>query len=87
MQVAPLRYGFMIENNNETSIIEYELRKSIYILKQVSRHWNIHFNETIKKFGFIKNTDEPCVYKKTYGCTIVFLVLYVDDISLEMMIQ
>ena len=26
--------------------------------------------------------DEPCVYKKTSGSVIVFLVLYVDDILL-----
>ena len=26
--------------------------------------------------------DEPCVYKKTSGSTIVFLILYVDDILL-----
>ena len=24
--------------------------------------------------------DEPCIYKKTSGSTIVFLVLYIDDI-------
>ncbi|KAG8478249.1 hypothetical protein CXB51_028152 [Gossypium anomalum] len=34
----------------------------------------------IKEFGFIKNEDEPCVYKKVSGNTITFLVLYVDDI-------
>ena len=26
--------------------------------------------------------DEPCVYKKTNGSAIIFLVLYVDDILL-----
>ena len=49
-------------------------------MKQASRSWNIHFDETIKEFGFIKNVDKPCVYKKISGSTIVFLVLYVDDI-------
>ena len=33
-------------------------------------------------FGFMKNEDEPCVYKKVSGSAIVFLVLYVDDILL-----
>ena len=33
-------------------------------------------------FGFLKNEDEPCVYKKFSGSSIVFLVLYVDDILL-----
>jgi hypothetical protein len=33
-------------------------------------------------FGFIKNPDEACVYKKVSGSTVAFLVLYVDDIFL-----
>ena len=37
---------------------------------------------TVKEFGFIKNMDEPCVYKKASGSALVFLVLYVDDILL-----
>jgi hypothetical protein len=36
----------------------------------------------IKGFGFIKNVEEPCVYKKVSGSTVIFLVLYVDDILL-----
>ena len=58
------------------------LQRSIYGLKQDSRSWNLRFNDAIKKFGFIKNEDEPCVYKKVSGSTIIFLVLYVDNILL-----
>ena len=29
-------------------------QKSIYGLKQASRSWNIHFDEVVKGFGFIK---------------------------------
>ncbi|KAG8485771.1 hypothetical protein CXB51_019116 [Gossypium anomalum] len=57
-----------------------KLQRSIYGLKQASRSWNLRFNDAIKEFGFIKNEDEPCVYKKVSGNTITFLVLYVDDI-------
>ena len=56
--------------------------KSIYGLKQASRSWNIHFDEVVKGFGFIKNEEEPCVYKRASGSAVVFLVLYVDDILL-----
>ena len=59
-----------------------KLQRSIYGLKQVSRSWNLYFDEAVKEFGFIKNEDEPCVYKKVSGSAIVFLVLYVDDILL-----
>ena len=57
-----------------------KLKRSIYGLKQASRSWNIRFDETVKTFDFIKNEDEPCVYKKVSGDAITFLVLYVDDI-------
>ena len=43
---------------------------------------NLHFDEAVKEFGFMKNENEPCVYKKVSGSEIVFLVLYVDDILL-----
>ena len=59
-----------------------KLQRSIYGLKQASASWNIRFDETIKEFGFSQNLDEPCVYKKTSGSAVVFLVLYVDDILL-----
>ena len=49
-------------------------------MKQASQSWNLRFDKAIKEFGFIKNKDEPCVYKKVSGSAVVFLVLYVDDI-------
>ena len=71
--------GFADPNNAKKVC---KLRKSIYGLKQASRSWNIRFDEVVKEFGFIKNEEEPCVYKKTSGSALVFLVLYVDDILL-----
>ena len=59
-----------------------KLQRSIYGLKQASRSWNLRFDEAVKQFDFIKNEDEPCVYKKVSDCIIVFLILYVDDILL-----
>ena len=59
-----------------------KLQKSIYGLKQASGSWNHRFDDAIKEFGFIKNEDEPCVYKRISGSTVIFLILYVDDILL-----
>jgi hypothetical protein len=36
----------------------------------------------VKGFDVIKNVEEPCIYKKVSGSTVIFLVLYVDDILL-----
>ena len=70
--------GFVSKDPNKVC----KLQKSIYGLKQAPRSWNIRFDEIIKMFGFIKNEDEPCVYKKISGSIVVFLILYVDDILL-----
>ena len=51
-------------------------------MKQESQRWNLRFDEPIKEFDFIRNEEEPCVYKKTSGSAVAFLVLYVDDILL-----
>ncbi|PKI63085.1 hypothetical protein CRG98_016536 [Punica granatum] len=59
-----------------------EVQLSIYGLKQASKSWNLRFDDVIKEFSFIKNKDEPCVYKKVSGSAVIFLVLYVDDILL-----
>ncbi|KAD2805308.1 hypothetical protein E3N88_38685 [Mikania micrantha] len=64
------------KNSNEVC----KLNRSIYGLKQASRSSNIRFDQKIKEFGFIKNEDEPCVYKKASGSCVTFPILYVDDI-------
>ena len=44
--------------------------------------WNLCFDEVIKAFGFIQSYGEACIYKKVSGCSVAFLILYVDDILL-----
>jgi hypothetical protein len=39
-----------------------KLQRSIYGLKQASQSWNMHFDEVVKGFGFVKNVEETCVY-------------------------
>jgi hypothetical protein len=58
-----------------------KLQKSIYGLKQASQSWSLRFDEVVKGFDFVKNVEEPCVYKVS-GSAVVFLVVYVDDILL-----
>ncbi|KAL8147684.1 hypothetical protein AgCh_005128 [Apium graveolens] len=48
-----------------------------YEIWKASRRWNIRFDETIKEFGFIKNIDEPCVYKKVSGSEDLGEVSYI----------
>ena len=60
----------------------YKLQRSKYGLKQVFQSWNTHFNNVIKIFDFIKNEEKSCMYKKISGSTIIFFILYMDDILL-----
>ena len=59
-----------------------KLNRSIYGLKQASRSWNQRFDEIIKEYDFVQNEDDHCVYKKTSGRALTFIVLYVDDVLL-----
>ena len=36
----------------------------------------------IKTYGFMHTFGEACIYKKVSGCSVAFLILYVDDILL-----
>ena len=40
------------------------------------------FDEVITSYNFIKNENDPCVYRKASGSSITFFVLYVDDIAI-----
>jgi hypothetical protein len=71
--------GFAIEGKEHMG---YRLKKFIYWLKQASRQWYLKFDEVIKKFGFLENQVDNCVYIKIEGSMFIILVLYVDDILL-----
>jgi hypothetical protein len=59
-----------------------QTKKSIYELKQASRHWYLKFDKVVKKFGFVKNQVDNCIYIKIKGSMFIILVLCVDDILL-----
>ena len=42
----------------------------------------MRFDKCIKLYGFVRNGEEPCIYKWVDVSIVVFLVLYVDDILL-----
>ena len=42
----------------------------------------MHFDKVIKTYGFIRNREEPYIYKWTIDSVVIFLVLYMDDILL-----
>ena len=59
-----------------------KLNKSLYGLKQASRMWNQRFHEVITKMEFKRSDYDQCLYMRTSGSKILFLLLYVDDLIL-----
>ena len=55
------------------------LKKSIYGLKQASRHWYLKFDSTIRKFGFKENVEDNCIYAKFKHGKFIFLILHVGS--------
>lgn len=58
------------------------LKKSLYGLKQAPRSWNMKLDEELTKLNFKRSLNEPCVYTRTKGKSIIILAVYVDDILL-----
>lgn len=59
-----------------------KLNKALYGLKQSSRCWNDKFNRFLLNYGFVRSNSDYCLYSKFLKDSIVYLMLYVDDIIL-----
>lgn len=59
-----------------------KLKKSIYGLKQAAKCWNDTINEFLVNLGFQRSTADYCLYYKSSGKDIIFVLIYVDDIIL-----
>ena len=56
----------------------YQLKKSLYGLKESPRNWYEHFNDFIVSLGFSRSGHDPCLYtnvKENLWC-----IIFVDDI-------
>ena len=56
-----------------------KLKKSIYGLKQSPRCWNYALDNSLKKFGFVETSGDPCIYVNSEG-ELFIIAVYVDDI-------
>ncbi|KAL0283187.1 UNVERIFIED_CONTAM: Retrovirus-related Pol polyprotein from transposon RE2 [Sesamum angustifolium] len=76
---------FVDQSEDFTSVGEEQkvchLQRSIYGLKQASKLEHT-FDEVVRGYDFIKNEHDPCVYKKVNGSSVVYVVLYINDILL-----
>lgn len=59
-----------------------KLNKALYGLKQAPRSWNEQFDSFIKSIGFSRSKVDTCMYQMNVKGSVVYLLLYVDDIIL-----
>ena len=57
-----------------------KLKKSLYGLKQSPRQWYKRFDLFMRSRGFNRSNYDSCVYLKTVNGSVIYLLLYVDDI-------
>jgi len=58
------------------------IERSIYGFKQASWQWYLKFDGIVSSCGFKENVVDQCIYLKVSGSRYIFLMFYVDDISL-----
>lgn len=56
-----------------------KLSKALYGLKISPQKWNQHFTALVKKIGLIPCEHDPCLFKLRQNETVVYLLLYVND--------
>eukprot|EP00253_Pinus_taeda_P036630 PITA_36630 len=71
--------GFVVKGKKE---LVCKLNKSLYGLKQSPRMWYQKFDTFIQGLDFTRSKEDHCVYFKLIGDRVIYLVLYVDDMSL-----
>ena len=57
-----------------------KLRRSLYDLKQAPRAWFQCFSHHLEDLGFIASTVDSSLFTFFNGATIIYLLIYVDDI-------
>ncbi|MCP3678245.1 MAG: hypothetical protein GY721_11850, partial [Deltaproteobacteria bacterium] len=60
-----------------------KLQKAIYGLKQSSRLWNEDLHSTLIAMEFSRCRSDPCLYFKCKGSSVMFFLVYVDDIIIS----
>ena len=64
----------------ESSLHKWELKKTLYGLKQSPREWNEVIHNFLITEGFIQSKLDPCFYHKKTNSYEIISGIYVDDV-------
>ena len=74
--------GFILGNDEK---LVCKLKKDLYGLKQTSQAWYYHLEKYLHQQGFAKGSADSNLYTKLENDKLLIVVLYVDEIILEVM--
>ena len=67
------------DDSNTKSDGIWQLKKSLYGLKQASHIWNKLLDGTLKKLGFKRCNKDTCVYVYQSNNAFIILAVHIDD--------
>ena len=68
--------------NNRGGELVCKLRRSLYGLKQAGREWAQLLSSFLVSWGFVRSTIDVCLYTYEKDGTVLWALVYVDDILL-----
>ena len=71
--------GFEIKSKTGEHLV-CKLNKSLYVLKQSGRNWNMLLHDHLTGNGFVQNGADHCVYSRESEKEKVILLVWVDDL-------
>ncbi|XP_070037275.1 uncharacterized protein [Nicotiana tomentosiformis] len=81
MKLSP---GLSIPSDSSTSSpLVCKLQKSLYGLRQASRHWYAKLSQALCSRGYTHSLNDYSLFVKKTKTSIVFIAVYVDDIILS----
>ena len=72
--------GYRVSGGQEQHV--WKLRKSLYGLKQAGRAWNKTMDAALIELGLRPTHSDSCVYVMRNSNTVMYLLVYVDDLLL-----
>ena len=72
--------GFTVEPRDNSPILVWKLKKSLYGLKQSGRNWNVVLSQFFRSKQLEQSKVDPCLFVRCDDSGKLYIVVWVDDI-------